>query len=115
MFIGRRDSRETLKPRRGPSSLRAGAVTLLKAGSMVSVDHYKQELGAQLELASMRGAMDVLITAGELCRTLSRSSGATDACCQAMQEEIEPGDVVLIERSAGVGMTVRYQLPRTGH
>jgi UDP-N-acetylmuramyl pentapeptide synthase len=81
---------------------------------MVSVDHYKQELGVQLTRATRRGAMDVLITAGELYRTLGRADGATDACCQAMQEEIKPGDVVLIERIAGIGMTVRYLLPRPG-
>jgi UDP-N-acetylmuramyl pentapeptide synthase len=71
-----------------------------------------RELAAQLQLAATRGAMDVLITAGELWRTVP-GSGAIDACCAAMQEEVKYGDVVLIERSAGVGMTVRYQLPRT--
>jgi UDP-N-acetylmuramyl pentapeptide synthase len=78
---------------------------------MLSIDIYKRELAARLELAAMRRAIDVLITAGELWRTFP-SSGATDACCEAMQEELKPDDVVLIERSAGVGMTVRYQLPR---
>jgi UDP-N-acetylmuramyl pentapeptide synthase len=45
-------------------------------------------------------------------RMVRRTGDAMDACCQAMQEEIKPGDLVLIERSAGVGMTVRYVLPR---
>jgi hypothetical protein len=31
-----------------------------------------------------------------------------------MRAELKPGDVVLIEAGAGVGMTVRYRLPRKG-
>ena len=79
---------------------------------MVSVDHYKQELHAQMESAANYGAPDILINAGELCRALRGGITATDACCKAMREELKPGDLVLIESGAGVGMTVRYRLPR---
>jgi hypothetical protein len=30
-----------------------------------------------------------------------------------MQAEIRAGDVLLVERANGAGMTVRYRLPRT--
>lgn len=65
-----------------------------------------------MERASAHGMPDILINAGELCRTLRGSIVATDACCNAMREELRPGDLVLIEAGAGVGMTVRYHLPR---
>jgi hypothetical protein len=29
-----------------------------------------------------------------------------------MQAEMEPGDILLVERASGAGMTVRYLLPR---
>jgi hypothetical protein len=52
---------------------------------MVSIDHYKQELRAQMERAAAHGAPDILINAGELCRTLRGSISATDACCKAIR------------------------------
>jgi Xaa-Pro aminopeptidase len=79
---------------------------------MVSVYQYRQELRAQMERAAARGALDILVNAGELCRTLHGRIGPTDACCKAMREELKPDDVVLIDAGAGVGMTVRYRLPR---
>jgi hypothetical protein len=79
---------------------------------MVSVDQYKQELRAQMERAVAHGALDILINAGELCGTLHGRVEPSDDCCKAMGEELKPGDVVLIEAAAGVGMTVRYRLPR---
>ena len=79
---------------------------------MVSIDHYRQELRAQLERAAANGAVDLLINAGELCRKRRKGIAATDACCKAMRDEMKPGDIVLIEAGAGVGMTVRYRLPR---
>jgi len=87
----------------------------MREASMVSVDHYRQELRAQMMRAASEGAVDILVNAGELCRRLRGGITATDACCQAMREELKSGDIVLIEASAGVGMTVRYLLPRTGH
>ena len=36
-----------------------------------------------------------------------------DACCEAMQLEVKPNDVVIRDKDSGAGMSVRYQLPRT--
>jgi hypothetical protein len=82
---------------------------------MVSVDQFRQELRALIDRATEHEALDILINAGELCRTLHMGITATDACCEAMREELRPGDLVLIGAAAGVGMTVRYRLPRPGH
>jgi len=79
---------------------------------MVSVDRYRQELRSQMDSAAEYLALDILITAGELCRTLRGGIAATDACTKAMKAELKPGDTLIIEAGAGVGMTARYQLPR---
>jgi Rad3-related DNA helicase len=81
---------------------------------MVSVDQYMQELRSQMDRAMARGALDTLVNAGELCRALRGGIAATDACIKAMKGELKPGDIVIIEAGAGVGMTVRYLLPRKG-
>jgi hypothetical protein len=59
---------------------------------MVSVDHYKQELRAQMERSAAHGMPDILINAGELWRTLHGRIGPTDDCCEAMREESKPGE-----------------------
>lgn len=61
------------------------------------------------------GQVDVLIISGELHRSLGGYPGSKEgmsSCCDAMQAEMKPGDILLIERSNGAGMTVRYLLPR---
>jgi hypothetical protein len=80
---------------------------------MVSTDHFRQELLAQLGRATTIGMIDVLINSGELCRSISSGSSSSVACCEAMQGEFKLGDTVLLNRSNGAGMTVRYLLPRT--
>ena len=80
---------------------------------MVSVDHFKYELIAQLRNAAAQGATTVVVNSTELCRTIRNANHSTHACCEAMEAEIKPGDVV-IERNSGTGMTVRYLLPRKG-
>jgi hypothetical protein len=83
---------------------------------MVSIDHFRQELLAQLGRAAKGGLIDVLINSGGLYRSLVDYPGSAHGmpfCCDAMHEEIRPGDTVLIERDAGPGMTARYLLPRT--
>jgi hypothetical protein len=79
---------------------------------MISVDHFKQDLRAQMDRAASHGAVDILINAGELCRTLRGGVASMDACSKAMRAELIPGDTVIIEAGGGVGMTVRYLLPR---
>jgi hypothetical protein len=83
---------------------------------MVSTDHFRQELRTQMNRAAKGGLIDVLITSGDLYRSLGGYPGSTHgmpSCCDAMQAEMEPGDTLLIERTGGAGMTVRYMLPRS--
>jgi hypothetical protein len=82
---------------------------------MVSTDHFRQGLLAQMERASHCGFIDVLISSGELYRSLGGYPGSRHGmtnCCDAMEAEIKQGDTLLLERSNGAGMTVRYLLPR---
>jgi hypothetical protein len=82
---------------------------------MVSIDHFRQGLLVQMGRATKGGLMDVLITSGELYRSLGGYPGSTHgmpSCCDAMQAEMKPGDTLLVERTNGAGMTVRYLLPR---
>jgi hypothetical protein len=82
---------------------------------MVSSDHFRQGLLAQLGRGANRGAIDMLINSGELYRSLGGYPGSTHgmpSCCDAMQAEMKPGDILLVERASGAGMTVRYLLPR---
>ena len=80
---------------------------------MVSTDHFRQGLLAQLDRAATQGRIDVLINSGELCRSITKGSSGSASCCDAMQEEFRLGDTLLLDRSNGAGMTVRYLLPRT--
>jgi hypothetical protein len=82
---------------------------------MVSFDHFRHELLAQCGRAAHAGRIDVLINSGELCSSLGGYPGSTrgmPSCCDAMQAEMKPGDILLVERANGAGMTVRYMLPR---
>src|ERR1017187_9614617 len=85
------------------------------ARAMVSTDHFRQGLLAQMDRASLCGLIDVLINSGELYRSLGGYPGSTHGmpfCCGAMEAEMKPGDILLVERASGAGMTVRYLLPR---
>jgi hypothetical protein len=82
---------------------------------MVSTDHFRHELLAQCGRATHAGRIDVLINSGELCRSLGGYPGCmrgVPSCCDAMQAEMKAGDILLVERATGAGMTVRYMLPR---
>jgi hypothetical protein len=79
---------------------------------MVSIDHFRQELLAQMARAAAVGRIDVLINSGELCRSLPANNSWSASCCDAMEAEIKLGDTLLVERVNGAGMTVRYLLPR---
>jgi hypothetical protein len=80
---------------------------------MVSTDHFRHQLLAQLGRASQSGLMDVLINSGELCRTIPKGAAWWNACCDAMQAEFKEGDTMVLDRTNGARMTVRYLLPRT--
>jgi hypothetical protein len=82
---------------------------------MVSTDLFRQELLAQMGRAATSGRIDVLINCGELYRSLGGYPGSLHgmpSCCDAMEEEMKPGDTLLIERDNSAGMTVRSLLPR---
>jgi hypothetical protein len=80
---------------------------------MVSTDHFHQELLAQLGRAAQGGRIDILINSGELCRSIPKGSSGSVSCCDAMQAEFKTGDTMVLDRTNGAGMTVRYLLPRT--
>jgi hypothetical protein len=79
---------------------------------MVSVDHFALELRLQLRAAASQGATNLVINSSELCNSVRAGSSSMDACCEAMQQELNPGDVVIRDKDSGAGMSVRYQLPR---
>jgi hypothetical protein len=82
---------------------------------MVTVDHFRRGLLAQMDRAAHGGRIDVLINSAELYRSLGGYPGSTHGmpfCCDAMQAEMKLGDTLLLDRASGVGMTVRYLLPR---
>jgi hypothetical protein len=81
---------------------------------MVSVDHFSHELRSQLHSAAAQGATSIVITSTELCKSVRMGTAWMEACCEAMQQEIKPSDIVIRDRDSGVGMRVRYQLPRVG-
>jgi hypothetical protein len=92
-----------------PSPARAG-----ESPRMVSTDHFRQGLLAQMSRAAYGGRTDVLINSGELYRSLGGYPGSAlgmPSCCDAMQAEMKAGDVLLLGRTNGAGMIVRCLLP----
>jgi hypothetical protein len=79
---------------------------------MVSVDHFAHELRTQLRNATEQSATTIVITSGELSKSIRGSGQSTQASCEAMLAEVKPGDDVLVS-TCGAGMTIRYRLPRT--
>jgi len=83
---------------------------------MVSADHFRRGLLAQMGRATIAGQMDILINCGQLYRSLGGYPGSTHGmsfCSEAMQAEMKPGDTMILDRANGAGMTVRYLLPRS--
>lgn len=50
---------------------------------VVSVDHFRYELIAQLRSAASQGATTVVVNSTELCRSIRNASHSTLACCEA--------------------------------
>ena len=91
------------------------AVPLSLEAAVVSIDHFRKGLLQQMNRAAHGGRIDVLINSGELYRSLGGYPGSTHgmpSCCDAMQAEMKLGDTMLLDRTSGAGMTVRYLLPR---
>jgi hypothetical protein len=80
---------------------------------VVSTDHFRHELITQLRRAVEEGATMLVVTSTDLCRSIRNANNSMDACFEVMQAEIKPGDVVL-DRSSGNAIAIRYLLPRPG-
>jgi len=78
---------------------------------MVSIDHFGYELRRQLHEAAAKSTGELLITSHDLCRSVRSGTAWLNTCCEAMEQEVRDGDVIVQDRS-GHGMAVRYQLPR---
>ena len=78
---------------------------------MVSIYHFRYELIAQLRRAAVEVAPTIVVTSGDLCKSIRDGNRWTQACCEGMKAEMKDGDVMIDERS-GLGMTIRYRLPR---
>ena len=78
---------------------------------MVSVDHFGYELRRQLRDAAADGASELPITSHDLCRSIRTGTAWLNACCEAMEQELQENDIVVQDRN-GLGMSVRYKLPR---
>jgi hypothetical protein len=82
--------------------------------AVVFTDHFRRGLRAQMARATIAGQLDVLINCGRLYRSLGGYPGfihGMPLCCDAMQAEFKPGDTMILDRTNGAGMTVRYLLP----
>ena len=78
---------------------------------MVSVDHFGYELRRQLRDAAADGASELPITSHDLCRSIRTGTAWLNACREAMERELQESDIVVQDRN-GLGMSVRYKLPR---
>jgi hypothetical protein len=88
---------------------------MLREVAMVSIDYFRQGLLMQMDRAAVAGRINVLINCGELYRSLGGYPGSAHgmpSCCDAMQAEMKPGDKMILDRTSGAGLTVRYLLPR---
>jgi hypothetical protein len=81
---------------------------------MVSIDHFRHELRAELARAAKVGQKDLLVNSGELCRSIANGGSSAASCSEAMEAEFMLGDTLLLDQTNGAGMTMRYLLPRTG-
>ena len=79
---------------------------------MVSYDHFRIVLLTRLRLAASEGQADIAVNSVEFSGSFRKGALNVESCCQAMKDEMKPGDVIETERDSGVGLTIRYQLPR---
>ena len=77
--------------------------------AVVFTDHFRRGLRAQMARATIAGQLDVL---NQLLGGYPGSIHGMPLCCDAMQAEFKPGDTMILDRTNGDGMTVRYLLPR---
>ena len=81
---------------------------------MISAGQFEQELRAQLGHAASRGYKHIVINALELHVALGVFPGPQHHTAEdVMESERKPGDVSLVDKGTGMGLTIRYLLPRT--
>jgi len=83
---------------------------------MISSEHFRAELQAQMEQAATRGQKHIVINALELHVALGvfpRSDHHKAA--DVMECERKPGDVLLVAKANATGLTIRYLLPRVAN
>ena len=103
---------KTIHPAKGERVTRKPA---LERTAMLS-EYFREELLGQMVRATARGAKHILVNSGELHCSLGDFPGAnyhSTACCDAMESEMKAGDVCVVDKSNGYGLTIRYLLPRT--
>jgi hypothetical protein len=79
---------------------------------MVSLDHFRHELTVTLRQAHLAGAIDLLVNSTEFVGFMRKGESNGENCRQAMNDEMKLGDVREPEIDGGIGLTIRYQLPR---
>lgn len=78
-------------------------------------EYFRDELLGQMARATARGGKHILVNAGELHCSLRDFIGSdhhSSSCCDAMEAEMKAGDICVVEKSNGAGLTIRYLLPR---
>ena len=67
---------------------------------MVSTDHFRHELLAQLGHPLRWGEL-MSASIREPCRTIPRGSSSSVSCCDATQAKFKPGDTMVLNREKG--------------
>jgi hypothetical protein len=80
---------------------------------MVSYDHFRIALLTRLRTAASGGQTEIVINSVEFCSSFRKGALNVESCCQAMKDEMKPGDVLVHDRDSGTGLQIRYQLPRS--
>ena len=75
----------------------------LREAQLVSIDHFAHELSSQLRSTAEQGATTVVITCSGLCKSIRDASLWTQACCEAMQAEVNPAMLCSLSRIAARG------------
>lgn len=79
---------------------------------MVSYDHFRIALLTRLRHAEAEGQTEITVNSVEFCASFRRGALNVDACCQAMKDEMQVGDILEHDRDSGIGQIIRYKLPR---
>ena len=85
---------------------------------MVNAEKFRTVLNRLLDDVQPAGRPFLLMTAGELHRTVGRYPGPRHQipnCCTVMKSEMGNGDAIIAAPPSGVGasLKIRYRLPRS--